>query len=123
MTNPVFPTLALGKGGQDSTQYSIAIEDVAIKSEMEGGYVVSRARHTRTPRKTFTTGYKGITDADRTTLMNFYATVGGGAVIFDWTDPVNLTTWQVRFDGDMTFRYSGIGPTKLWDVAFKLAQA
>ena len=123
MANPIFPTLALAKGGQDSTQFTITPEDVAIKSEMEGGYVVSRARHTRTPRKTFGTGYKSISDADRQTLLAFYAQVGGGAVIFDWTDPVDKLTWQVRFDGEMAFRYVGIGTTKLWDVSFRLQQA
>jgi hypothetical protein len=123
MTNPVFPTLALTKGGQDSTQFSIKPEDVAIKSEIEGGYVTSRARHTRTPRKTFATGYKSISDADRQALVGFYNTVGGGSVIFDWTDPVDQITYQVRFDGDLTFRYVGVGATKLWDVSFQLQQA
>lgn len=123
MANPVFPTLVLAKGGQDSTQFSVKIEDVAIKTEMEGGYVVSRARHTRTPRKTFATGYKSISDADRTVLINFYNSVGGSSVIFDWTDPVDKIVWQVRFDGEMSFKYVGIGVTKLWDVSFQVQQA
>jgi hypothetical protein len=123
MTNPVFPTLALPKGGQDSTQFAIKVEDVAIKTEMEGGYVVSRARHTRTPRQTFSTGYKGISDADRTTLQNFYNTVGGGSVIFDWANPVDLVTYQVRFASELEFRYAGVGVTKLWDVSFQVQQA
>lgn len=123
MTNPVFPNLALTNGGQDSTQFSINVEDVAIKTEMEGGYVVARARHTRTPRKTFNTGYKSISDTDRTALLNFYDSVAGGTLIFDWTDPVDSVTWQVRFDGEMSFKYTGMGATKLWDVNFKLVQA
>jgi hypothetical protein len=123
MANPVFPTLTLTKGGQDSTQFVIKVEDVALKTELEGGYVASRARHTRTPRKTFSTGYKGISDADRQTLLTFYNTVGGGSVIFDWTDPVDAITYQVRFTSELEFRYAGVGTTKLWDVAFQVQQA
>jgi hypothetical protein len=123
MANPVFPTLALTKGGQDSSQFSIKIEDVALKSEIEGGYVVTRARHTRTPRKTFSTAYKSISDADRTTLLSFYNTVAGGSVIFDWTDPVDKITYQVRFTSDLDFKYAGRGTTKLWDVSFQIQQA
>jgi hypothetical protein len=124
MANPVFPTLTLARGGQDSQTYSVQLEDVAIKSEMEGGYVVSRARHTRAPRRTFNVNYKAITDADRKTLETFYGTtVRGGSVIFDWTDPIDLQTWQVRFQGELTFDYAGVGVSKLWDVTFKVQQA
>jgi len=123
MANPVFPTLALTNGGQDSTKFGIKTEDVAIKSELEGGYVASRARHTRKPRKTFSTGFKAISDADRKTLEAFYERVGGASVIFDWTDPVDGKVWQVRFEGEFSFNYVGIGITKLWDVSFQLQQA
>lgn len=123
MTNPVFPTLILARGGQDSSQYRVKSENPAMTTEMEGGYVVSRARHTRRPRKTFATGYKQITDADRKTLMAFYESVGGGSVIFDWTDPIDKIVYQVRFVGELDFQYVGIGATKLWTVQFEVAQA
>lgn len=123
MANPVFPNLVLDRGGLDSQQFSVTLEDVAMKSEMEGGYVVSRAKHTRKPRKTFNVAYKGISDADRATLDSFYSTVGGGSVIFDWTDPSAGTTWQVRFEGELQFSYAGKGTTKLWNVTFKVRQA
>ena len=123
MANPVFPTLALTRGGQDSKFYSSEQEDVGMKSPMEGGYVVSRAKHTRAPRKAFTTGYSSIKTADKTTLEQFYATVKGASVIFDWIDPVSLTTYQVRFSDKLSFKYVGTGVTQLWDVMIKLEQA
>lgn len=123
MANPVFPTLALTRGGHDSSQYRVKPEDPSMKTEMDGGYVVSRKRHTRKPRLTFTTAYKEITDADRKTLLNFYQQVGGGSVVFDWTDPVDKIVYQVRFDGDLDFQYVGIGQTKLWNIQFQLVQA
>jgi len=126
MTNPVFPTLSTG---QDSRHYTMTQEDPAIKSEMEGGYVVSRPRHTRKPRKKFTGGFTEIRDADKALLEAFYDTVRGGSLIFDWTDPQSAMNggtpkvYQVRFEGELRFTYKGIGPTKLWDVTFTLQQA
>jgi len=123
MPNPVFPTLALTNGGQDSKVYNVEQEDPALKSDLEGGYVVSRAKHTRKPRKTFTTGYRAVSDADRKMLQNFYDTVRGGAVIFDWTDPVDGIVYQVRFVEKLQWKYVGIGEAKLWDVQFRVQQA
>lgn len=126
MPNPVFPTLT---SGQDSKLYTMTPEDPAIISEMEGGYVVSRPRHTRKPRRTFTTGYTEIREADKVLLENFYDTVRGGSLIFDWTDPQSVMnggtakTYQVRFQGEVKFVYRGIGKTKVWDVQFTLQQA
>lgn len=123
MSDPVFPTLTFTNGGEDSKLYRMQQEDPTLKTEMEGGYVVSRARHTRIPRKTFSTGYTGISDADKKILENFYAQVRGASMIFDWIDPVGGTVYKVRFDGPIEFRYVGIGPTKLWDIQFKVVQA
>lgn len=120
MTNPVFPTLAML---QDSKFYSVEQEDVGLKTTMDGGYVVSRAKHTRTPRRTFTTGFTTIRTADKALLEAFYTTVRGSSVIFDWTDPVSLTVYQVRFADKLTFKYTGMGAMQLWDVGVKLEQA
>lgn len=123
MSNPQFPTLALTNGGQDSKFYSEKLEDPSMKTTMEGGYVASRARHTRPPRITFTTGFSSISDADRKTLRDFWASVGGGSVIFDWQNPVDGITYAVRFAAEMQFKYVGIGETKLWDCQITLEQA
>lgn len=120
MTDPVFPKM---DKEQDSKYYGVELEDPAMKSKMEGGYVVSRARHTRKPRKTFTTGYTGILEPDRERLETFYNLVRGGSVIFDWTDPVQQITYKVRFAEKIKFRYTGMGVSKLWDVSIILDQA
>lgn len=119
MTNPVFPTM---DKEQDSKFYAITQEDKSLKTAMDGGYVVSRARHTRKPRKTFKTGYTGIGAADQERLLDFYDQVDCSRV-FDWTDPVSRRVYQVRFGGAPTYSYTGIGSTRLWDVQLELEQA
>lgn len=120
MSNPVFPVLAKG---QDAKFYSIELEDTAIKTSMEGGYVVSRARHTRRPRRTFKTGFTDLAPGDASLLEAFYDLVRGGSVVFDWPDPVTHTVFQVRFMEKLLFQYVGIGPTQRWDVQMTLEQA
>lgn len=123
MTNPVFPILTMSQG-QDSAQYSVETEDPSTKSPLEGGYVSSRAKHTRTPRKTFTSGFTMLKNADRAILDTFYGTtVKGGSVIFDWTDPASTVVYQVRFTDKLKYKYTGIGASQRWDVAFTLEQA
>lgn len=118
MTTPFFPPLSTT---QDSKFYSVEMEDVALMSQMDGGYVVSRARTTKAPRTTFTTGFTSISNADMQTLQAFYASVMGGSVIFGWNDPITGTTWQVRFiDKKLNFKYTGLGIAQLWDVQFSL---
>jgi len=123
MANPIFPTLELKRGGIDSSLYRVKPENPAMVTDLEGGYVVSRKRHTRKPRLTFTFGYKEIGDADYKKLLDFYQAVGGGSVIFDWTDPVDKVVYQVRFSAEPDFQYSGIGATRLWSVQFEVMQA
>lgn len=121
MTNPVFPTM---DKDQDSRFYGVELEDVAMKTKMDGGYVVSRAKHTRRPRRTFSTGFSGIGNPDRARLESFYDQVRGGADVFDWTDPIEQKVYQVRFaDNKLSFRYVGIGISQLWDVQIRLEQA
>jgi len=116
---PTFPTLT---EGQDSSLYEVSTENPAIRSEMEGGYVVSRARHTRAPRKTYKTGFTNIGTADKALLDSFWFTVKGGSASFDWTDPVTLSVITVRFMNDITFKYTGAGATKRWNVGITLEQ-
>ena len=120
MPNPVFPTLSQG---QDSKQFSMVQEDPTLSSPVEGGYVITRARHTRTPRKTFTSGFTGIGAADKALLEAFLNTVRVGSVIFDWTNPEDSAVYQVRFTKPVTFRYVGIRDTRLWDVQFEVQTA
>lgn len=120
MTNPVFPNLSKG---QDSQFYEMTPEDPALKTSMDGGYVVSRAKHTRKPRRTFKTGFSSIIQADYTLLADFWDTVRGGSIVFDWIDPATGSLYNVRFASQISFKYVGKGDTKLWDVQITLEQA
>lgn len=117
--NPRFPTLSTG---QDAKRFGVSFEDPSIKEKMEGGYVVSRARHTRTPRKKFTSGFTNITNDDKATLQAFWNQVRGGSVIFDWENPEDGLIYAVRFL-KMNFEYSGVGATRLWNVSFEVEEA
>ncbi|MDY7537619.1 hypothetical protein QN372_00505 [Undibacterium sp. RTI2.1] len=119
MSNPVFPTM---DKSQDSKFYEKSLEDPSMQSEMDGGYVVSRAKHTRKPRRSYKTGFSSILNADRIKLENFYDSVRGGSVIFDWVDPVSGDTIQVLFADKLSFKYVGVGAAQLWDVTISLKQ-
>jgi len=115
---PFFPVLSTE---QDSKYYSVEMEDVAVVSDTDGGYIVSRARTTKPPRTKFTSGFTAISNADMQLLQAFYASVQGGSVIFGWNDPISATTYQVRFmDKKLNFKYTGVGFSSLWDVQFTL---
>ena len=101
----------------DSKLYSMEQEDTSITTKMEGGYVMSRARHTRAPRKMFTIGYTDISDADKQLLEAFWNTTRGKAEMFEWTNEMDSVTYIVRFSGKPVFKYSGLGGNHRWDVS------
>jgi hypothetical protein len=115
-----FPTLI---NKPDSKKYSISQEDPAVRSKMEGGYVVSRPRHTRPPRLIWTVGYTFIPDSDKTAILDFYADMHGGSEIFRWLNHENSVWYYVRFADQPTYRYVGAGLSRRWDIDFKLEQA
>ncbi|MFM0095681.1 hypothetical protein PQQ87_08710 [Paraburkholderia nemoris] len=131
MTNPVFPNIVSAEPvspqmstGEDSKNFGIEYEDPSMQTKMDGGYVVSRAKFTRTPRRTWTSGYTSISNSDKQILSNFYQSVMGGSVIFDWTSPQDGQIYQVRFiSGSLKFRYTGIGTSQLWDVTYQVQEA
>jgi hypothetical protein len=122
MPNPVFPTLPSGTK-LTSEGFSIEREDPSMQTELEGGYVFSRRKHTRTPRSSYNCMVRELTEADRLAMDSFWDTVGGGSVIFDWTHPTTLAVVAVRFKGPITYTYTGWGPLQRWDCSFVLQQA
>lgn len=122
MADPVFPTLPSGNK-LDSKKFDYELEDPSMTTEMEGGYVVSRARHTRTPRKTWRCGFTYIDNADRAVVENFWNQVRGRSVVFVWMNPQDNVEYRVRFKEKMSFTYVGQGSNQRWDVSFSLEQA
>lgn len=122
MTTPVFPHILTSGEGQDAKKFGFDLEDPAIKSDMEGGYVFSRARFTRAPRRTWTSGFTYISAASKAQLVTFWTTVMGGSVIFQWKNPSDLVDYQVRFSDPLKFTYVGAGTNQRWDVTFKVEE-
>lgn len=118
----VFPILPSG-AILDASKYEVSRADPAMRAEMDGGYVVTRARYTRKPRRLFKVGYTSITNADKTTLDNFYDAVSGGSLIFVWTDPSSNIVYSVRLKSPFSFKHVGAGLTRIWDCSFELEQA
>lgn len=96
--------------------------DPTIRSRSEGGYVTTRARFTRIPRK-WTIKYDWVTKANKNTIKTFEDdTVVGGSANFDWLNPENSATYDVRFLG--LIRYAPHPDTNFlwWIIEFELEE-
>jgi hypothetical protein len=102
---------------EDSKYYSEKQADPVMRSEAEGGYIITRARYTRKPRKTFTTGFTGITNAEKALIQDFWDTKMGGTEQFTWKNRANDILYTVRFNGQPSFTYVGAGKLSRWDVS------
>ena len=114
MVDPVFPVELASE--QDSSKFQVEQEDNAVKGETEGGYVFTRRRNTRRPRRTFTTGFTDISQALQEKLETFYDLVGTHTP-FVYTNPATGKTFRVRFTAGPKYQYTGMGKTRLWSVA------
>ena len=119
MPNPIMPYVT----EQDSQYFMESPEDPAMRTDMEGGYEISRARFTRAPRRTYTSGFTRMTQTQKDALDTFYDSVKGGSVVFDWTHPQKNTVMQVRFTKAMTAKYAGRGGVHYWDIQFEVRTA
>lgn len=100
----------------DQKTYSVDREDPAMRNEMEGGYVTSRPRFLRKPRKTFKFGYRSLPDADYLKLEELWDAVRGGSKIFQYKDWHDGKTYDVRFKSRFQAKFVGAGGTRWWDV-------
>lgn len=100
---------------QDSAKFGFEQEDVGIRSEMEGGYVLTRPRHTRNPRRTWKTGFTDLSNTDKETFEAFYNT-NGTHTAFSYDLPVLATTVNVRFRSPPRYSYKGYGANLRWDI-------
>lgn len=117
-----FPTLS-NDYKPDSAQFTEVKDDPALRKEMEGGYIVTRPRHTRAPRKTWQVAYQQLDNADKLLLDNHFDTQRGGSLIFTWVNPQSLVSFSVRYKSPITWRYVGAGDHQVWDCSFELEQA
>jgi hypothetical protein len=123
MPTPIFPHILTTGDEQDSKKFSVELEDPSLRTEMEGGYVVSRARFTRAPRRTWQSGFTFIKSPGKAELETFWTTVKGGSAIFQWRNPADGVDYLVRFKGTLKFSYVGAGLNQRWDVTFTVEEA
>lgn len=103
----------------DAATYSETIEDPAVSNaKMEGGYVTSRPKFTRRPRRMFAFQFVDMTDTDKATLLNFYNSMFGSSNAFTWTHPATSESINVRFDPSTKLKFSriGFGPINVWQT-------
>jgi hypothetical protein len=109
----------------DSSKFQPEKENPAMASKMDGGYVVTRPKHTRKPRRTFTCGFTDFTDAQRADVDAHFDAMHGGSAIFYLIHPISKETIYVRYTTDTTMQWTnaGKGLNPLWSVTFKLQEA
>lgn len=112
----VFPTLSTLP---DQEHFREGRTHNTMKSKAEAGYVFSRPRTTRRPRRTFATGYTNITSADKAALQALWDEVFGQAESFTWPHPTTGEGIVVRFMMDsLDFTYAGFRDGEhRWDIA------
>jgi len=94
-------------------------EDPSIDFEAEGGWIMSRARFTKRPARTFTLGFTDVTDTRKTSMVDLYNDTRGSAdIITNWEHPVTREVIDVRFKkGSIpSYKYKGYGGTHRWDI-------
>lgn len=104
MSENTFPTLSKLP---DEQFYNEEYQDTAMRSKTEGGYVFTRPRTTRRPRRIFTTGYTNLPHADKETLRQFWDAMRGGSDAFLWTNPTTNEAVLVRFKSPLKPKYAG----------------
>lgn len=110
-----FPPVALA-GKEDSKFRTQSSDDPAMRNTTDGGYTITRARYTRAPRKTYTTGFTDLTETELAALEAFYDAQFGGSNSFTWEDPVTNVVHTVRFNAAIKGIYTGRGGTHRFDV-------
>lgn len=111
---PTFPTLS--KNPEYPLKQSKNVE--VIKSTFEGGYVLTRPKHTRA-RGVWEVIYSLMSQADMNSLSGFIDSVSGAVNSFDWTHPQSSNVHTVRFMERPEF--SNDYPS-LWSTRFTLEE-
>lgn len=90
-------------------------EDPTMRAQVEGGYVVTRPRHTRRPRRIFVTGFTNLKDEEKREFMDFW-NAHTGSKAFEYEHPVDNEIVIVRFLKRPKISYVGRGGASRWDV-------
>ena len=118
-----FPTILRRVG---LTQTPIVNEEIAafdptVRSQYEGGYVSSRSRFTRIPRR-WDVKYEWMTTVNKGTLQTFEEARGVGSESFTWTNPMDSTSYTVRFLEPVRYTPTLLTNFQYWTVEFILEE-
>lgn len=103
MTTAAWPTLSKLP---DQKDWEETPEDPGIKSQMDGGYVVSRARYTRAPRHVFKFQMTDMSNTDKLLVQTLWNTVRGSSDIFTFPHPFDGNVYTVRFNKQPSYKYA-----------------
>lgn len=95
-----------------------------IRSEAESGYVQTRPRFTRTPKK-WHVFYSGLSLTDKTSLESHEVSVKFGSDLFSWTNPTDSVSHNVRYAAPIDFNLeSGFDNSgnHTWSAEFDLEE-
>jgi len=112
------PTITIG---ESPSKFRRTMDDNVIKSDSDGGYEFRRRRFTRKPSYIFQTGFIGISQAEKDTLEAFWEDKLTDTA-FTYDDYINGSSYNVTFDKPMDFKYTGVGPTRIWEVTIYMRQ-
>jgi hypothetical protein len=119
---PTFPTLSSFKLTEDvidSWEEGLVI-DPTLRSEQEGGYELTRSRFTR-DRRFWQYEFPYYTSADKATLMIFErTTVRVGTTSFTWINPLNSTSYTVRFGKPVDYKPNK--GTPYWKIKIRMEE-
>jgi hypothetical protein len=94
--------------------------DPTLRSKMEGGYVVTRAKATRVPQK-FSVEYAALPTVDKDLIKAHEDAVKVGAEAFDWLHPATLATYSVRYTAPVKYSPADDRMSR-WKVSFVLEE-
>ena len=111
-----FPTAVLD-GLENSKFFTEAQADPVKRAEIDGGYVITRPRYTRVPRKTWTTGFTDLTAVQKEDFGTFWDAQRGGSDSFVYLNPADAVNYTVRFKGQPKIKYTGMASLRLWEIS------
>jgi hypothetical protein len=95
--------------------------DPTLRSKSEGGYLKTRPRYTRMPRK-WRLVYPWMSGTDKDTLWAFEVARKVGGESFNWTNPQDSQVYVVRFGAPILYRLLKVKGDDTWRVEFDLEE-
>lgn len=101
---------------QPTPPYELGLEDNLLRSPTDGGYVITRSKYTRARTTTMKFRWQYMTDAEYTSLTDFYRTTtvnGSLSFKFNFATASLTKQYTVQFAAPPKTNYVGMG---LWEV-------